>query len=476
MRRSILGVVLVALIILGIRYHFYIQDVGEPLLEKYTNQNIEAKGFVVSEPDYRETSVRYVVEIQELVQDKGTVIKSDSFSSSPDDIAPGTSVTIKPTNIFASDNSYSKVEYGDLVRIKGQLKVPENFEGDTGREFDYKNYLAKDKIFYELKKAEAEILSSGNGNPIKHVLFRIKKSFVENLEEVISFPESQLAGGIVVAGKKSLPQEIQDEFQKTGTLQIVVLSGYNVTIVADMIMSISKTLSFRLSATCGIIGIILFVIMAGGSATIVRGAIMAILVILAKNVRRRYNVTRALFVTGYVMLLYNPMMLLHDPSFQLSFLATSGLIYVSPIVEKRLQWIPERFKLREITSSTLAAQIAVLPLLMYSTGELSIVSLPANILISLVVPMAMLFCFITGLAGYIGVFLAFPISLFAFVLLRYILQIIHILAEIPYASVSVPYFPSIVVSLVYMSYMVFIWKFYSSKKSETEIQKLTLSK
>lgn len=443
--RQLIGVGILAVLIFGIRYYHFVQFQGDLILEDQVGQNIQAEGIVVSEPDERETSVRFVVKVLKLKTE-------------------GELKELEPTKIIAADFPYSEVEYGDRVSVSGMLLVPENFENDNGREFDYRNYLAKDRIFYEIKRAEVKVLESGQGNNVKHVLFRLKHSFIENLEQVLSFPESQLAGGLVVAGKKSLPKEIQDEFQKTGTLQIVVLSGYNVTIVADMIMSVSKTLSFTWSAGLGIFGIILFVVMAGGSATIVRGGVMAILVIMAKNARRRHNVTRALLVTGFCMLLYNPMMLFHDPSFQLSFLATAGLIYVSPIVEKRLSFITERFKLREITATTLGAQIAVLPLLMYSMGEVSVVSLPANMLVSLAVPITMLVCFITGMLGYISVFLAYPISLIAFVLLRYILQTIHILAYIPFASLSIPYFPPILVTLVYMSYGVLIWKFYRSEE------------
>jgi competence protein ComEC len=455
MRRSTWSVVCIALVIFAVRYYSFIHDTGDPQVQEFINQNIEALGVVMSEPDERDTSTRFVINLREIIID-------------------GQSVPVtQTTNLIASDQLYSRIQYGDLVRVKGVMNMPENFETDTGREFDYVTYLKKDKIFYQIKKAQLELIEHNHGNPIKRVLFAIKKSFIKNIDSVIPFPESGLASGVVVAGKKGLPEDVEAEFQKTGTLQIVVLSGYNVTIVAEMIMAISRTVSLRLSPILGVAGIMLFVIMAGGSATVVRGGVMAILIILAKQTRRRYSVSRALWFTAGAMLLYNPLMLLHDPSFQLSFLATAGLIYVSPIVEKHLKWIPERFKLREITTSTVAAQITVLPLLIYSTGVISIVSLPANILVTFAVPITMLMCFITGLLGYLSVFLAFPISLFAFVLLRYILQTIHIFSRFPFAEVHIPLLPAWMVSLVYMSYSVFLWRFYKNQIHETEIQKLT---
>lgn len=447
MRHQVL-VVTGVLTILVIRYFSFIEYSGDPLLKQFVQKNIEAVGVVVTEPDERESSVRFVVQLEKVFEEEGKDKKKGEQN-------------IEPTKIIFSDSAYSRIRYGDRVRIKGVLKEPENFMTDTGREFNYRMYLKKDKILYQMSYAGVEAIAARNGNPIKHILFDIKNSFIEKLDQTLSFPESRLAAGLVVAGKKSLPKTIQDEFQKTGTLQVVVLSGYNVTIVAEMLMGLLRTVSYRLSSSVGITGIILFVVMAGGSATIVRGGIMAIMIIVAKSSRRRYGVTRALVVTGVLMLLYNPLYLFYDPSFQLSFLATAGLIYVSPLIERRLTWISERFGLRGIVAATLGAQFAVTPLLLYSTGELSLVALPANILISFIVPLTMLFCFITGMLGYISWFVAFPVSLIAFCLLTIILQTVHIFSSFPFASIALPYFPLSVVYLIYISSSVLLIKFYN---------------
>src|SRR5690606_11317679 len=98
---------------------------------------------------------------------------------------------------------------------------------------------------------------------------------------------------------------------------------------------------------------------------------------------------RLLVVTAVVMLIHNPLILRYDPSFQLSFLATIGLIYVSPLFERLLtNRIPSR-TIREIVVGTLATYVFVLPLLLYMTGEMSVVSLPANLLVLPVVPVLM---------------------------------------------------------------------------------------
>jgi competence protein ComEC len=117
---------------------------------------------------------------------------------------------------------------------------------------------------------------------------------------------------------------------------------------------------------------------------------MALLVLLARGTGRIYDVRRALFLVAAAMIMWEPRILFFDPGFQLSFLATFGLLYLSEPVEKKLIWLPEWGGLRGATTSTLATQIFVLPWLLYQTGEISIVALPVNLLVLAAVPLTML--------------------------------------------------------------------------------------
>ena len=105
------------------------------------------------------------------------------------------------------------------------------------------------------------------------------------------------------------------------------------------------------------------------------------------------------------MIYHNPLVLVFDVGFQLSFAAVLGLIYLYPQLDYRLKKIPEWGKFKELTLMTISAQLAVLPLIMYYFGNFSIFSLPANILILPLIPAAMFTGFITGLVGMI-----FPIA------------------------------------------------------------------
>src|SRR3989344_4842149 len=405
---------------------YSVKDFHEPL-------SPDSQGVVVNEPEQRENTTRFV-----LRADNGE-------------------------KVLVNADLYSPVQYGDRVEVVGKfekLGVIDN----GGRPFDYGKFLAKDDIYHVLNFAEVDVLSSGHGNPIKDRLFKIKKSFVSKIKEILSEPYSSLLSGLIVSGREAMPKDILEEFRRAGVIHIVVLSGYNITIIAEFMRRIFQNFFLitriraapRLAATASIIGVISFVLMTGAEATVVRAAIMVLTVIVAKMFGRNYSASRALLVTGFVMLLENPKILVFDPSFQLSFLATLALIYVVPIIDRYLKVVPEKWGLRMIVATTLATQLTVLPLLVYSMGDFSLVSLPANILVLLAVPLTMLVGFIATLIAYVSSILALPLSYITHLLLVWILGVSSTLGNLSFASVPVQPISIWLVAFIYIVIIIFV--------------------
>lgn len=398
------------------------------------NMEIDMVGTIISEADRRENNTHYVFETQKIGD-----------------------LEIEEKILLFAD-SYPEYEYGDEISVVGKLKRPKNFETDSGRIFDYENYLVKDNIFYISYYPKIKLLNSGGGNFIKRNLFTLKNSFLEKISLSIPEPQASLAGGLILGAKQSLGEELLDDFRKTGIVHIVVLSGYNVTIIAEALMKMLSFVSVTLAPVIGIISIILFAILTGAGATIVRASIMATMVIVAKMIGRTSTGLRLLFVAGFVMVLFNPFILVFDLSFQLSFLATLGLILVSPILNKHLKFIPEHFGFREIIVATFSTQIFVLPLLMYSVGEVSLIAPIVNILVLIFIPMTMLLGFVAGAIGFLSSILALPIGYLAYVFLSYEIYIVKLFAQIPVASVVVPQISIWLVVFMYVAYLLFILK------------------
>ncbi len=328
------------------------------------------------------------------------------------------------------------------MEISGYLKKPKNFSSpDSGKEFDYISYLKKDKIFYEIKPIEVKYIKSGQGNIIKEYLFKAKHSFLGQIKKIIPGQEASLLGGLILGAKEDMGKELLDDFRKTGVIHIVVLSGYNLTLVADFFMKIFAFFGLAFSSLFGSVAIVLFALMTGASATIVRASVMALLVIFARATGRTSDTTRALFLAGALMLVFNPMLLVYDPSFQLSFLATFGLLLLAPKIEEKISFVPKGvFDFRGILAATLSTQVFVFPLILYMMGEISIISPVVNILILIFVPFVMFFGLVFVLISYFSLPVAMTIGYGVYLFLAYDLFLVNFFAKLPIAVLEVKSF------------------------------------
>ncbi|OGI90248.1 hypothetical protein A2911_02035 [Candidatus Nomurabacteria bacterium RIFCSPLOWO2_01_FULL_40_15] len=421
----ILGVFVLTFSLGILRFHS--ADRHPPVFfESLVGKEASFVGVVVDEPDVREGNQKLTIATNEGKQQ---------------------------IKILATFNIDEYFQYGDEVNFSGTLNKPENFITDQGKDFDYVSYLRKDGIFYLMSYPRVEIISHNNGNKVKIALFSAKEKFLEKMNFAISEPESLLMGGFILGERSSFGTEMRQKFIDTGTIHIVALSGYNVTIVSEWIMRAFSFLPINLAFGAGISGILLFVIMAGGQSTAVRAGTMAILALIARATGRNYDVARALVLAGVIMILFNPFVLFFDVSFQLSFIATVAVIFFTPKIEKYFLWIPKRFGLRDVVSVTSAAYIFVLPFILYKMGNLSLVALPANILILPFIPLTMIFGFITGFAGLVWYVLATPVGYISYLMLHYELGVINFFSSFPFASFSIPNFPLVLTLLIYIYFI-----------------------
>jgi competence protein ComEC len=301
----------------------------------------------------------------------------------------------------------------------------------------------------------ASITQTGKdeGHPVIAALLAIKHTFSGAIDHALPSPESALLSGLLLGGKQSLGAEWIERFQTAGIIHIVVLSGYNMSIVAEWLVVAFRFLGFFGSLSVGALGIVLFALMTGAGATVVRAAILALLVLLAKATGKTSEMGRALLFAGATMVAVNPSLLSFDPSFQLSFLASLGLVFVAPILDTRIGlWKGSRLW-REVLISTLATQLTVLPLLLFQTGMLSLVALPANLLVLPLIPLSMLLGFLAGVGALFFPFLATLFGAPVFLPLAFIFVVAEYAAQIPYAAV--PF--SLSAFWTFLCYGVLLW-------------------
>lgn len=427
-------ILIVLFAIAFVRFLFF-QPMSPPY-ESAIDKIVKIEGVLVSPPDIRLNNVRLTLQPEQNSKKQESNILA----------------------VIDRVNINEEVRYGDRVKVIGTLSTPKNFITTAGKEFNYERYLANQDTYFIIKARSMEIISHGNGNYLKSLLFLIRDSFTKNIEKVLNPPESDLASGLVLGARGGFDNEMRDRFVVTGAIHIIALSGYNVTIVAFGVM---KILGFffieSVSIIFGILFIILFIIMSGSSATAIRAGIMASIMLIGKMTGRTYDAGRALVIAALSMVAYDPRIVL-DISFELSCLATFGILFITPKVLhllNRVRFLPIRFGLREVFATTLSATIAVLPLLLYATGILSLVSLPANILILPIIPWTMLLIFIVGMIGFILPTLALPFAYITHLLLHYILSVITFFSSLPFASLTIQSFPLPITIILYV--FIFWW-------------------
>ena len=390
---------------------------------------------------WRTGEVRTDLADSELASQVGTKVTLEGvIDSEPDVRERSTHLYVKTGSdrILVTTDQFSTIEYGDRVSISGTLSLPESFTTDVGREFDYPHYLLARDIVYTISFAHVEKINSGEGSKIVTSLLKIKQRLVLGIELAINEPAAGLGKGLLLGVKQGLGKELSEIFRTAGIVHIVVLSGYNIMLVISFALFCLRGVPRQARLMTAFIGVVLFALLVGLSATVVRASIMAGLFLFASYFYRTYDLTRSLLFAGAVMVFVSPFLLLYDIGFQLSFMATLGLILVAPKVELLFGG---SIGLREYLIATIATQIAVLPLLLYYMGEVSLVAVPVNLLVLPMVPIAMLATFFAGVMALLSPSIALPVGFIAQLSLSYIIKIATLAAALPFASIQLPYFP-----------------------------------
>lgn len=282
--------------------------------------------------------------------------------------------------VFVYFPRYPSFHYADSLHIVGTLNERVITNNKTIMTISFPKVEAKknNSSFFKI--------------PLAVSLF-IRQKVLALYEKTLPEPASSLLVGIVFGIKQDTQKEFSDALRNTGVMHVVAASGTNVVLVIGFLSNLSGYfVKRRVGLLLSIFGVVLYACLAGFSASIVRAAIMGSLICVAQIFGRQYLALYGLFLTGIVMLFVSPT-LLFDIGFQLSFSATLGLIVLKPLFAR------PSFPLFEDFTTTLAAQIATLPLLLYHFGAYSLWSILVNVLVLWTIPFLMI---LGGVAAFIG--------------------------------------------------------------------------
>jgi competence protein ComEC len=304
--------------------------------------------------------------------------------------------------------------------VSGKFKARADFQSDSGRVVQYRLMSYSRKIAGDITFPKLEHRISGSNNAW-NIFVNIKKKFIRTLNELFIAPASGLLAGIIIGDTSSLDNNLLDVFRAVGLIHIVVLSGYNITLVANFFVRMFAPLGYYRRLITAMIALIFFIAVVGISQTALRAGIMALCAFAARYYIRPYVVSRGIFLALLIMVWISPYALLFDLSLQLSFLATFGIVFIFPLISKKFPHLAEN-NFGEILLQTVAVNIVTLPIIIYQMGYFSLISFPINIAVLGFVPwitvLGFLAVFIGMIIGSLGKLIAFPVQIIVDVIIR----------------------------------------------------------
>lgn len=324
---------------------------------------------------------------------------------------------------------------GDRVELYGYYR-PTGAIDPPG----FRDWLARRGLAGQFRAFGARVSEEGERASPGARRFAALHDLEGRLRRHIPGAEGALATGVLLGDDRLLPKGTRDAFDATSTAHTTALSGYNITLIAGLCALIGRALR-RARARPWLIGSALaiwaFVAFVGPGPTLLRAAIMGTVYLLAEALGRRGDALAALALAAVAMTAWDPATLL-DIGFQLSCAATVGLIVAAPPLAGALGRLRLPRPIALGAATTLAAEIATLPLIVHHFGRVSRVTLPANLLVEPLVPAIMLLAALAGAASYLFGPLADLLGLIAWVPARLMLLVVESLGSLPWATQRLP--------------------------------------
>lgn len=358
-------------------------------------------------------------------------------------------------------NSYSTETLNSLRKINGEISFP------------------------KIKIIENENYKIGFLKKGLYKLANIKVDFVKKLDSLSPRESAALSAGTTLGDDSLFSKKELENFRVSGLSHLIVLSGFNITILISFLFFIFLNLKIRLKwrIVLTISSIIVFIIFVGGGPSILRAGIMGSVLLLSFLFGKQYAAKQILFLVAFFMMIFSPKIAVSDISFHLSFLATFGILYLSPIFDNYRfwkKWNKEDLKEKDLSFKdkiiknifdilkiTLIAQISVLPYIAFKFGSISLFGLFANILVLPFIPIVMLLAFLVLVFSYFLPSISILLAYLSYIFARYIFGLTNYLAAMPASEIK----NNFSFSFMLIFYFILIFYIYFENKRHT-IKKL----
>lgn len=342
------------------------------------------------------------------------------------------------------------LKYGQVLQVKAKSNIP--------TEEGIQRFLLGKNIHLYMQVSDYKIIQINNCNwhcSIITLITNLRLEIIAKIDKAYPNQVGEFLKGILIGYTDTLPEDIKESFKKTGVSHILAVSGYNMAIIVMLVYQqlMNRQISRKISFVITVMVIIIFTILTGAEASIMRAGIFAILILTAEQIQRYVGGMRPLILCATMLVISNPFYIAYDIGFQLSFLAVIGLIIYGQIFQTYTEGIPS-LGILPMIGETFFAQILVLPILIYYFGQISIISILANILIVPIIPLAMAWGSLTSLFFNWSIF-TYPLV----IIIQIALSLNQRLANLSWASITVPQISGFMVLCIYLIIgIIYYWR------------------
>ena len=407
--------------------------------QQFEGEVVTVNGYVDSEPDIKEAKVSYIIKVVDINTSDGVVKSAGKILLS----------TVK-------NDRFELYEYGSELKFTGQFNLPKGVRNPGG--FDYRRYLAQKGVSGSIF-ALSDSIVKGSGRRRFFLIEAgsfLRMRIVGVIERSLPKQQAGLLNGILIGYRDGLSNEVKDAFSDAGLTHIMAVSGANVAFLVFPLLFIFKKLRIRPTVTniLVIAFLIIFVFITGFEPSVLRAVIMAIVILTGKILSKEADIYTSISFAAILLLIYSPYMLFNI-GFQLSFAATLSLIMLYKNIKKliKCRFIPD--KAADVLAATLAAQIGVLPVMVYFFNKISIISVLTNILVVPLIEVITILGMLMAVLGQLSIIFSQLPGYINCILLSFVLYVSKISASLPFSTLRL-ITPSILAILAYYTAVWFL--------------------
>lgn len=371
--------------------------------------------------------------------------------------------TIKKEKTLVYAQKAYKMEYGDIVCLTGRLNLPE--KPLFPYNFDYNLYLQRENIYTTFYQYGFEFINK-QPNKIKLLSLKVRNNIENKIDQYFVSPYSSILKSMIVGDKTALDKDTKDDFVNSGLIHILVISGLHIGFCAAIFLFMFKILGFKLKYAylMTIPALFFYTILTGANPPAVRATIMASCVLIAFILDREPLIYNALSLSALIILIINPQSLF-TASFQLSFFATFGIVYLYPKFSYAFGYIRNKIlsAVWDVSCVTLSAQFALIPLLIFYFGKISVVSFLLNLIIVPLVPIIITLSLVFYIASFLLSYTAVGTAFILTHLLKFVLYLISFASSLSFAVVYTA-IPNLIAIIFYYVAFYILFEYRRNKK------------